>query len=222
MPVIPNLLPELAWRLSRTATKAFPDRGARVIKIISAINWSKFKNVQRALKAFQSARQRVRAAGVDLQYTLIGPGLGSGGPAAQWAKARHVAEGVIFRGPVVYEEALRLIATSDVLSHPSLEEAMPGPIAEAMLMRVPVIAAREAGGARWLLGEGRYGRLFSGTSISDMVSTLEFFIARFPQEDSEMTAAAHARIRTLCETPLILAAYDSRYAIAKEKFRLIP
>jgi glycosyltransferase involved in cell wall biosynthesis len=171
--VIPNLLPETAWELGRVAARA--GRTARPadrpVRVVSAINWSDLKNAKGALLAFRAARQLCVEQAVDLKYTLMGPGLEPEGPAERWARHQDCAEGVVFKGTVAHDEALREIAGAEVLFHPSHEEAMPGPVCEAMALRVPVVACREAGGSRWLCGEDR-GLLCDGHHPGDMAKAL--------------------------------------------------
>jgi glycosyltransferase involved in cell wall biosynthesis len=46
-----------------------------------------------------------------------------------------------------------------VLLHPSLEEACPMAVLEAMALGLPVVAGRDAGGVPWVLENGRAGFL---------------------------------------------------------------
>lgn len=148
------------------------------------------------------------AKGLELHYILIGPGLGQGGPAEQWARNNHCAEGVVFHGNVPYEETLQMMAASNILMHPSLEESFGSPIAEAMLMGIPVMAAREAGGARWLLDEGHCGLLVSGVSVQSMASAMNS-MALHPR--TEMAETAYWRIAQICDADQVLAAYERVY-----------
>jgi len=212
VPVIPNLLPELAWKLGKEKT-VFSDSKSgtgqpQPVNIISAINWSRLKNTKRALRAFQIARKYCMEKGKILQYTLVGPGLGHNGPAEKWAQQHHCVQGVVFHGNVPYVEALQMIASANILMHPSHEEAMPGPISEAMLMKTPVAAAREAGGSRWLLDDGHSGLLFSGISIEDMALVL---ISMILQPQSERIAQANERIVQISDAEKVLQDYETVY-----------
>jgi glycosyltransferase involved in cell wall biosynthesis len=173
VPVVPNPLPRTVWERGTggDATPAASLPAGQTAHVVSAINWSDLKNVRGALQAFRIARQLCVEQAGDLKYTLLGPGLGPGGPAESWAHQHQCAQGVIFKGTVSHEEALREIAGADVLFHPSHEEAMPGPVCEAMAMRVPVVACREAGGCRWLCGENR-GLLCDGYDPRDMANRI--------------------------------------------------
>jgi glycosyltransferase involved in cell wall biosynthesis len=167
--MIPNLVSQTAWEVG--AHRLMSPRTERSrINVVSAISWSSLKNAKNALAAFHIARQRCEH-NVDLSYILMGPGMEPGGPAESFAINQHYAKGVIFKGVLPNEAALREIAGADVLFHPSHEEAMPGPVCEAMAMRVPVVACREAGGSRWLCGDGR-GFLCNGHDPLNMAEQI--------------------------------------------------
>lgn len=174
VPVIPNLVPRMAWELGEAggaASRRGPGPKTGTVHIVSAINWSQLKNTRGALCAFSQARKMCGELGMDLKYTLLGPGLEPGGPAADWAKKHGYAKSVTFKGLVAHEEVLREIAGADVLFHPSHEESYGGPIAEAMAMRVPVVACREAGGSLWLCGSGR-GLMCDGRNPRNMAERI--------------------------------------------------
>lgn len=208
IPVIPNVLPDLAWELgdSRDRRRAVA-REARTVRVISALNWSALKNTRRALCAVRQAQKLCIERGQDLKYTLLGPGLGAGGPAEVWARAHGCADGVTFMGVVAHETALREIAGADVLWHPSHEEALPGPVCEALAMRVPVAACREAGGSRWLCAEGR-GVLCNGYDVRDMAQGL---MRAAGADAAAGGVAARAWLRALTREDAVLAQYDEVY-----------
>lgn len=209
VPVIPNLVPRAAWELG-SAGGAVGRRAMGPVRIVSAINWSELKNTRGALCAFSQARQMCVEQGMDLQYTLLGSGLEPGGPAADWAQQHHYAKGVTFKGMVAHEEVLREIAGADVLFHPSHEEAMPGPVAEAMAMRVPVVACREAGGSLWLCGSGR-GLLCDGRNPRNMAERI-VEACRLPQ--LSRCHVAHKWLTGLASEEKVLDAWEHAYARA--------
>ncbi len=213
VPVIPNLVPRMAWELGST-NGAAGRRGAGPktgkVRMVSAINWSELKNARGALRAFSQARQMCVEQGMDLQYTLLGPGLEPDGPAADWAKRHDYAKGVTFKGLVAHEEVLREIAGADVLFHPSHEEAMPGPVAEAMAMRVPVVACREAGGSLWLCGSGR-GLMCDGRNPRNMAERI-VEACRLPQ--LSRCHVAHKWLAGEASEDIVLDALTHAYAKA--------
>lgn len=171
--MIPNFIPESVLEIGRTKSwvSSAGIKDGRCGLIVSAISWSELKNVRRALHAFRLARQFIVQKGGNLRYILLGPGLGVGGEAEQWARDAGCAQGVSFMGVVTHAEAIQVMAEADVLLHPSHEEAMPGPVCEAMAMRIPVVACREAGGCRWLCDDDR-GLLCDGYNVRDMADRI--------------------------------------------------
>jgi glycosyltransferase involved in cell wall biosynthesis len=212
VPVVPNLVSAAAWELGRVraGTRSLTQKAGVTVRVVSAINWSDLKNARGALLAFRLARQLCVEQAFDLQYTLMGPGLGPGGPAESWAARQDCKRGVVFKGSVGHEEALREIAGSDVLFHPSHEEAMPGPVCEAMAMRVPVVACREAGGSRWLCGDGR-GFLCDGHDPRQMAERL---VEACVQPCDPQCAAANAWLAGLASEDSVLNALALAYGRA--------
>jgi glycosyltransferase involved in cell wall biosynthesis len=212
VPVIPNLVPAAAWQIgeSDTARRRMAVRARGVVRVVSVLNWSELKNVKRALLAVRLARQRAIEQTVDIRFTLLGPGLKSGGPADCWAKEHDCGEGVTFKGEVHHKEALEEIAASDVLFHPSHEESHGCPISEAMAMRVPVVACWEAGGSRWLCGEDR-GILCDGYNPLNMA---EQILDACLKPSSTRCDAAHAWLAGLTADDKVLAALTLAYARA--------
>lgn len=194
--MIPNILSGLVWETKEVANHNHPS-------IISALTWARYRNPKTALKAFAIFRKKNPSA----TYTMIGPGFEPHGPAHQWALRRKLDQGVIFGGRVPYRNALKLIARSSVLLHPSLEESFGGPVAEAMALGVPVIASREAGGPSWLLGDG-FGRRVNGHSVGEMAGALD---AAVHQSGTFQTEAARKHIRTVCDPDVVLGRWTQLY-----------
>lgn len=209
VPVVPNLLSELVWRRAREAQAP----GAPGFQIASALTWTPFRNVRRALRAFR----RLRLGMPDATWVIVGPGCETNGPAHAWACANGCEAGVEFRGRVPYAAALDLLATSALVFHPSLEESFGSPVAEAMALGKPVIATREAGGPRWLLEEGRAGFLADGRDEDDLAATLERACRATRDGDSALAGtvlAARSRIAALCDAGAVLDAGESAFAAA--------
>jgi glycosyltransferase involved in cell wall biosynthesis len=200
--VVPNLLEENASVVvvNRDATS----KGAPAVLVLASD--AAFKNVRGALLAF--ARWRLR--GVAAEMRVVGPGLEPDGAISMWASFHNLADGVQFAGPVTHDEALAAIAKCDILFHPSLEESFGGPVMEAMALGVPVVAAREAGGCRFLLEEGKYGRLPSGRSSDEMAEALNLSWTN-KDETSKLSDDAKKRVRALCDPDSALTAYEECY-----------
>ena len=82
-----------------------------------------------------------------------------GGPAWVWAVQAGLTEGADFVGPLGHSDARAAMDVSDLVVHPSLEEACPMVLAEAMARSVPVVAGERSGGVPWVLDGGECGVL---------------------------------------------------------------
>lgn len=199
-PVIPNLVPEPPALPPFTPDPERP-------QVISLLTWARFRNATTALRAFARFRRRHPQA----VYILAGPGFESGGPAEHWAVSHRLADGVLFLGRIPYPAALEAITRATVLLHPSLEESFGAPVAEAMALRIPVVAAREAGGPAWLC-ENNHGHLVPGRSVGAMDDALERAWASWNDPAGSATrAAAHAHILARCGAEPVLTAWNNLY-----------
>lgn len=225
VPVIPNLLPETARQIDDSSVLSHyvqkdetqssrPGQQShatgRTIHIVSAVSWSRMKNVIVALPSIQAVRHRWLSRGVDIRYSLMGPGMEPLGAAHSWARDHDCADGVEFLGCLAYEQTTRLIRQSDILLHPSLEESFGMPVAEAMAMGVPVVACREAQGCRWLLGDGELGILVSGRRAESLAGGIDTAIQDKLELKAKSTRAIK-HIRQLCDPMRVLEAYDNVY-----------
>jgi L-malate glycosyltransferase len=131
---------------------------------------------------------------------MFGAGHGPGQEAEKWASVKGLADGVEFRGNTEYSELLRYLRVAvDVLIHPSLEEAHPMTVCEAMAIGLPVIGGIASGGVPYTLAQGKAGVLVDVRSPAAIVKAMKYL-------------AEHEHIRH----NLSRASRD----IAKEKFHL--
>jgi len=200
-PVIPNTLSGLVHNTHRPSISE--------PLIISLLTWAKFRNATSALRAFSSFHRRHP----DVRYSLLGPGFEKNGPADKWAQQHDCTDGVDFIGRVPYASALESIARASILLHPSLEDSFGAPVAEAMALGVPVIAAKEAGGPAWLCESG-HGRLVSGRSITDLDQALEDVWQNKISSSVEFQQdldRARQHINLLCGPDRVLAQWNQEY-----------
>jgi glycosyltransferase involved in cell wall biosynthesis len=155
--VVPNGLPlevfqngEKRLRLPASARPEHP------FTFCNVGGWSGLKNIPTLLKAFAKVREQEPAA----KLALFGRDLGPGQAAEQWARRRNLHDGVAFNGSTSRERIFDFLKTeADMMVHPSLIEAHPMVLIEAMACGVPVIGGRNSGGVAWTLEEGRCGFL---------------------------------------------------------------
>jgi glycosyltransferase involved in cell wall biosynthesis len=151
--VIPNYMPEPVFELGKAA-KQQSDRPLVFATMLQG--WSKRKNAECALVAYQQVRQSFP----ESRLMMFGADYEDEGAAHRWAAVRGLCDGVEFKGPTEYSRLLFLVAESvDVLVHPSLDEACSMTILECMALRKPVIAGIRTPGIRFELDEGRAGLL---------------------------------------------------------------
>lgn len=202
IPVVPNPMSDVVWSMKKgpkTVKRSYP-------VIVSALEWSRLKNVKRALRAFRMVADRFPQA----RYHLIGQGLDERGEAWNWARKKGLMKQVDFLGPMPYRQTLENISNADALFHPSLEESFGNSVAEAMALNIPVVAAREAGGSRWLLDNGNCGNLVSGRSEDEMGTALLEMLKKTEKVEKSI-AFAKNRICNLCDSEGVISAYERIY-----------
>lgn len=149
--VIPNGLPPVSVSSARRAAS-----GEKVVFASVLPGWNELKNGATLLRAFAE----LDGGRSGHRLMMFGAGFGRGESAHQWAVAEGVASGVEFVGHLPHQALLERLANDvDVLVHPSLEEAQPMAVIEAMSLRIPVIGGRDSGGVPWTLDGGRAGLL---------------------------------------------------------------
>lgn len=175
--VIPNGMPESLFA-SRLTTRA-PGRPLTYASIVNG--WDGHKNGRVVIEAFAIVRRNHPEA----RLILLGYGHGRGEEAERWAKARGLAGGIEFAGASPHAKVMnRLAREVDVLVHPSLEEANPLVLLEAMALGVPTIAGEASGGTRWTLDEGRAGILVDVTDPGAVARAMEDLAASAEERET--------------------------------------
>jgi glycosyltransferase involved in cell wall biosynthesis len=172
-------MPEVFGRGERRLQQA----GARPVPftLCSIGGWGKIKNNAVLLKAFSTVRRRYPSA----RLALFGREVGPEQAAEQWARRRHLHEGVVFKGSTPYEKILDFLETeADLMVHPSLVEANPMVLMEAMACGVPVVAGRNSGGVAWTLDDGRCGFLCDIRDPRELAETILQAMAQPDQNQS--------------------------------------
>jgi glycosyltransferase involved in cell wall biosynthesis len=118
-----------------------------------------------------------------------------GSPLAPMEFYRREFPDFIFEPPGPHHEALRLMATADVLVLPSIIEGRALVQQEAMAQGLPIIVTANAGGAD-LVDEGVTGFLVPIRSPETIAARLDWF-AQNRDRLTEMKRAAHAKAAAL-------------------------
>jgi L-malate glycosyltransferase len=203
--VIPNPAPPRCLELGdRLPGKPLFGNGAPVV--FSAISSADFKNPRMALRAFEVLRRRYPGA----RYHLAGDGLHVQGKVAAWARDEGLAEGVDFKGPCSHDDVLQVMAGSDIVLHPSMEEACSCTIVEAMAMGRAIVAGRGIGGTPWVLDEGGAGVLVDVSDPQAMGSAMISLVEE-PERTASLARRAFIRARGAFGPESVLDQYARLY-----------
>lgn len=158
--VIPNLVPPLRRRSENPQESKNTDK----LTILDVSNATPLKNV----KILIDAMRLVNRTHPLVVLNLVGPGLDADGEFARHQRNIGPLNFVNFLGSVSRNEIERHLSRATIFCHPSLEESFGMSALEAMKVGVPIVAARQAGGIRWLTHEGRAGLLFDGRDAEQL------------------------------------------------------
>jgi glycosyltransferase involved in cell wall biosynthesis len=117
----------------------------------------------------------------DVYYLVVGDGSHREALRAEVQKVR-LEDRVIFAG--MRKDVARLLAASDVFVLPTLTEALPTVLAEAMAARLPIIASR-VGGIPEMVIDGQNGCLVAPEDLNGLVSACSQLVAD-PQMRADM------------------------------------
>jgi glycosyltransferase involved in cell wall biosynthesis len=202
--VIPNGMPQEVFEHPPRARPA--DRPLTFMSIL--VGWDGYKNGHVAIEAFAKVRKRHPEA----RLVMFGAGHGPGEAAERWARERKLTDGVEFGGHRAYPLVMDRLATeADVLVHPSLVEAQPMALIEAMARGVPVIGGERSGGVPWTLGNGTAGVLVDVRS-SDAVAAAMLELACSDSRRHELAARGRALVRERFHIEVVADAYERVYA----------
>jgi glycosyltransferase involved in cell wall biosynthesis len=137
--IMPNLAPDLAG-----SERAKQER----MRVISMGHPHPNKNLPALIRAWPAIRDAVPQA----RMTLTGAGTEAGGAfdVAQGASA----QGIDMIGRAPRQELLEHLGHSSIMVHPSLSEACPMSIVEAMTLGMPAVVGQQAGPMEWMIGSG--------------------------------------------------------------------
>jgi glycosyltransferase involved in cell wall biosynthesis len=201
--VIPNGMPSEFFERQR---KKREHEGAFTLAAALG-NWGQLKNGAVAIEAFSKLKKALPGA----QMLMFGADYATDGPAAAWARKRGWETGIDFRGRVPHAKIIDVLSHRvDVLVHPSLMEAHPMPLIEAMSLGIPAIGGRAAGGVPWTLGDGAYGLLVDVRSPNAIAAAM-LRLAKDEQLRNQLGAAAREAARRRFHIDDVTKRYEGIY-----------
>lgn len=202
--VISNGLPDSVFELGCHLSPS-----ARQEPVFATVlqGWSRRKNPESALKAFQIVRHRIPNA----RLLMFGFGYEVDGEAHRWATQCGLDAGVTFEGPLPYNDLLSRIKNEvDSIVHPSLDESFSLAAAEAMALRKPVIAGGQTAGVREVLGFGENGVLVDVSNPSRIAEQM-IRLAEDEVYRNRVAESGFARASSLYRLKKVAEQYECLY-----------
>jgi glycosyltransferase involved in cell wall biosynthesis len=153
-------------------------QGAKVLVTVAVLR--SLKGIQFMIRALPA----VLASHPNTYYVIVGSGPHLGDLIEEAIKT-GVSERVIFAG--MRKDVPRLLAASDIFVLPTLTEALPTVLAEAMAAKLPIIASR-VGGVPEMILDGKNGLLVEPEN-PDGLSSACIRLLKNPDERAAMGAA---------------------------------
>lgn len=163
--VIPNGLPDSHFNHEKAGRS---DKEKLTFATILP-GWNRLKNGKLAIQAFNLHHSKCP----NDRLIMFGAGHGVNEGAFEWAKGLSCFKSIEFAGATPYEECMnRLSREVDVLVHPSIEEAQPMALNEALAIGIPVIGGLSSGGVPWTVGPGLTDLLVNINSPREMAEKM--------------------------------------------------
>jgi len=195
--VIPNICPFPPLEGSRHFSNS-----ARIITIGDS---TKRKNVKNLILAMREIRKTIPSATLD----IFGYGLGEESDIALWSKENSIDAGLNWHGFAPRKEIQNTLDQSDLLIHPSLEEAQPMVPLEAMSRGIPIIGGLGAGGVPWTLNSA--GALVNVRKPSE-IAKKAIEVLTSPELSQRMSAKGLDLIRNKYSPRTVTQMYLNLYA----------
>ena len=205
MRIIPNPLPEEVFSSASTEARPRARDSAAFATVLTG--WSGYKNGAVVLRAFRELRMRIPKA----RLLMFGPDYGPGEFAQRWAMQRRLDRGVDFVGSLSYSELIRRIGGEvDLLVHPAREDSFGMPVAEAMALGIPVVAAGGCRGVARLLDNGKLGFLVKGYRPRDWADAM-LRVHADGERRRPIAEQARASAALRFRAAVVADAYDAAY-----------
>ena len=166
---------------------------------------SRWKNLRRLLEAWP----RVAEVNPALQLHVVGLDQSGATSLGVDVLSRNF-ERVTWHGTLSRCQVANVLARTEMLVHPSLQESFGLVVAEAMHLGVPVIGGRSSGAIPWLLDEGRAG-LLTNVSRPDSIAAAILRIHGEPELREALRCSAQARSNELFSITGVAESYESIY-----------
>ena len=122
--------------------------------------------------------------GLDAKLYLVGTG-DYRAVLEEKVKNLDIAGSVVFLG--WRDDVLAVIAASDLVVHPSLEDALSQSLIESLMLERPIVAT-DISGAGDTLGDGKYGKLVKPADAEDLRKGIEETIANLAEAGKKAVA----------------------------------
>lgn len=183
--IVPNGVDEKLFALGRQRLDIGLPAGP--ITLASVLEgFSPRKNAETAIRAFQT----LYPSHPNMRMRLYGTDFGPGERAQAWAASQGPLGGLEFVGKVPQERLFRdLTEQTHLLVHPSLEEAHPMALCEAMALGIPIVGGSTSGGVSFTLAEGRVGHLCNMRSEKALCAEILSILRNFQDVHSKAKLA---------------------------------
>lgn len=186
------------------------NRGHRTsgpVRIATVLNgWQPLKNPRAAIQAFNLLRRQLP----DAEMFMYGCDFEEGGPAAQWAASQGLGRNIHYCGFLSHQDLQRRLKDASILLHPSLEEACPMAVIEAMAAGLSVVGGLGSGGVPWVLDEGRAGFLTDVRHPRKISQTLLACLEQVEERERKQRHAYH-RVLSLFSPNSVAEEYEKMY-----------
>jgi glycosyltransferase involved in cell wall biosynthesis len=156
---------------------------------------------------FVSAIAELHAIRPDVHFLLAGHGLDEGNSVLK-AAIHEVGAAGVSHLLGLRSDIPRLMAALDVLALPSVGEAFPNVVGEAMACAVPC-AVTDVGDSAWIVGET--GRIVPAGNMMDLAHFILDLLELSAAERAVLGAAARERVASLFEISKVVKQYEAFY-----------
>jgi glycosyltransferase involved in cell wall biosynthesis len=149
----------------------------------------------------------------EAELFMYGENFEEYGPAHRWALRKGIAQNVRFCGFQSHDELPEKLRQMSLLLHPSLEEACPMTLLEAMASGLPVLGGADSGAVPWVLDYGRAGFLTDVRHPERIAASLLRCLEQ-EEERKYKQKIALERVLSIFSPRVVVEKYEQLYAKA--------